>query len=277
VESVLRQTFRNFEIIIVDDGSTDIETLRILDDLVIKYPEITVIHQPNGHLANARNNGIVAAKGEYILPLDADDLLEPTILEKCVAVLDSDSSVGFAYVQARLFGDRDEIWVSQEYDFYDLLLGNNYIVATNLYRRQAWEQVGGYDESMREGYEDWEFLIRLGKIGWRGKFIPEPLFLYRKHGTSMIDWATDRHDRLVKYIREKHSDIYGEERVKVVLSLKQEIRELRARLLVKERELQENEWARKNPAHALCKSFRSKLEFALFHPLDFLKKYTKRR
>ena len=149
VDSVLRQTFKDVEIIIVDDGSTEKETLDILNILGGMYPAITIIHQSNGHLSNARNVGIRAAKGEYILPLDADDAIEPTMLERCVSVLDNCPSVGFAYTQVKLFGDRDEVWLSPEYNFYDLLQGN-YIVATNLFRKKAWEEVGGYDESMRE-------------------------------------------------------------------------------------------------------------------------------
>ena len=212
VESVLKQTFRDFEIIIVNDGSTDETTLKVLKKIKKNYPEITVIDQKNGGLANARNNGIKAARGEFILPLDADDTIEPTMLEKCHNEIIKDEKLGNVYTYVRFFGDENRIWEIPEYNFYELIWGN-YIVATNLFRKKAWEEVGGYDENMKNGYEDWEFLIRLGEHGWQGKLIKEPLFNYRKHGKSMIDDTNKKAESIIRGIREKNSKIYTDEKI----------------------------------------------------------------
>jgi glycosyltransferase involved in cell wall biosynthesis len=212
IKSVLMQTFRDLEIIIVNDGSTDGDTIKILDELKRKYAGIIFLDQKNGHLANARNNGVKASSGEFFLPLDADDKIDATMLEKCLNVIENDEKLGFIYTYTKLFGDNNEIIARAEYNFYDLLQ-MNYIVATSLIRKQAWEKIGGYDENMKNGYEDWEFYIRLGKNGWFGKLLKEPLFCYRKHGESMVDDAIKKHVLNFNYIKERHSDIYNEKKI----------------------------------------------------------------
>lgn len=207
VESVLAQTFRNYEIILVDDGSTDAETLQIFDSLKIKYPQIRTIHQPNGGPSNARNNGIRASRGEYFLPLDSDDTIDPRMLEKCLTVMSVDSKLGFAYTYTHFFGAVDFIWKNPGYNFYDLLWANQSTVCA-LVRKKAWEEAGGYDESKQNGYEDWEFWINLGKKGWYGKLIKEPLFNYRKKGESRVSKSELKHSGAVRYIRQKHSGLY---------------------------------------------------------------------
>ncbi|MDP1845264.1 MAG: glycosyltransferase family A protein [Candidatus Moranbacteria bacterium] len=208
VESVLAQTFRDYEIIIVDDGSTDQYTLDILDKIGKEHPEIKIVYQFNGHLSNARNNGIKASRGEFFLPLDADDIIEPTMLEKCYEMISSDPKLGFIYTYTHFFGTENSIWKNQEYNFYDLLWANHPTVCA-LVRKKAWEEAGGYDENMKDGYEDWEFWIRLGKLGWFGKVVKESLFNYRRHGESMLSGTELKHYEIIKYIRTKHKDIYA--------------------------------------------------------------------
>jgi glycosyltransferase involved in cell wall biosynthesis len=208
VASVLAQTFKDFEIIIVNDGSTDKDTLEILKKIENEYPEIIVIHQKNGHLANARNNGIKASSGEFFLPLDSDDAIESRMLEECYEKILQERLLGFIYTYVRFFGDINFVWKSQEYNFYDLLYTNHPTVC-GLVRKKAWEDVGGYDENMKSGYEDWEFWINLGEKGWYGKLIKKPLFKYRKHGKSMVLEARLKHDSIVEYIKNKHSELYS--------------------------------------------------------------------
>jgi len=209
VSSVLKQTFNSFEVIIVDDGSTDEEALRIFDEIEKKHSIIRVIHQKNGHLSNARNTGIGAARGEFFLPLDSDDTIEPTMIEKCYAEITKNPTLGFVYTYVRFFGDINFIWKNQEYNFYDLLHYNHPTVC-GLVRKRAWESVSGYDENMKSGYEDWNFWISLGEKGWYGKLIKEPLFNYRKHGKSMINDARKKHDQIMDYIRSRHQKLYSE-------------------------------------------------------------------
>lgn len=215
VDSVLSQTFKDFEIIIVNDGSTDAHTLDVLEKIHKEHPEITIVHQENGHLANARNNGVRIAKGEFFLPLDADDRVHSTMLQKCYDLICKDERLGFVYTKIQLFGDVNEAWESQEYDF-DALLDGNYIVATSLIRKKCWEEIGGYDESMKGGYEDWEFYIRLGIAKWYGKLIKEKLFYYRKHGVSMIDGAVEKHALNVQFIEDKYPDVYAQHQQRMI-------------------------------------------------------------
>ncbi len=210
VESVKVQTFKDFEVIIVDDGSTETETKKIFQEIPALYPEVKLVRQENKGIAAARNAGISVARGEFFLPLDADDTIEPAMLEKCFEVLRNDSKLGFAYAAVRYFGDFEAVWRPREYNFFDLLQANQ-LTATALVRKKAWEEAGGYDEEMRGGYEDWEFWINLGSRGWFGKLISEPLFNYRRHALSMTDDAREGHKKNFAYIKEKHSGLYAPE------------------------------------------------------------------
>jgi glycosyltransferase involved in cell wall biosynthesis len=215
VESVLKQTFRDFELIVVNDGSTDGQTLKILEDLKRDHKELIIWNQDNGGPANAKNSGIRISSGEYFLPLDADDKIHPEMLEKCLLQIENNGKTGFVYTYTKFFGNFDAVLVRQEYNFADLLR-RNYIVVSSLIRKKAWEDVGMYDENMKNGYEDWEFFIRLGKNGWFGKLIKEPLFFYREHGDSKNKEATRKHESNLSYIRKKHADIYGVERLGLI-------------------------------------------------------------
>ena len=218
IRSVLAQTFKNYEIIIIDDGSTDSHTIKTLDKIRKQHHQIKIIYQPNGHISNARNNGIKASKGEFVLPLDADDTLEPTMLEKCYDVISKESKLGFVYTYVNYFGNEDFVWKNQEYNFYDLLWANHPSVCS-LIRKKAWEEIGGFDEAMKDGYEDWEFWIRLGKHGWFGKVIREPLYNYRRHVQSMISNSILKHDSIVRYIRNTHRDLYEEKSLKHIKNI----------------------------------------------------------
>jgi glycosyltransferase involved in cell wall biosynthesis len=210
--SVKKQTFSDYEIIVVNDGSTDKETIMVLEQLREKYRDVLFIDQENGHLANARNTGIRVSQGKFFLPLDADDKIAPQMLAQCFAEIEKDDRLGFVYTYTQFFGDFTATLPRPQYDFYELLR-KNYIVASALIRKSAWQEIGGYDENMQSGYEDWEFYIRLGKSGWHGNLITKPLFCYRKHGASMISDATIKNDMNAKYIRTKHADVYTPEKL----------------------------------------------------------------
>lgn len=204
IASVQNSTYPNIEIIVINDGSTDEYTLQVLASLP---DEVKVIHQQNMGLPETRNNGFREAKGKYVLPLDADDLIAPSFLEIGVHLLERCPQYAFVYSEVQLFGNENHIWYTGEYNLYELLL-HNIIPATALLRRAAWERVGGYDVQMRRGYEDWELWIRLGLNGFYGKKIKKTLFFYRKHGPSMLAESKQYRGELTKYIRNKHKSVY---------------------------------------------------------------------
>lgn len=208
VESVVAQTCQDFEIIIVNDGSTD-NSAEVAQNLIAAYPRhrITLIDQQNsGHPAISRNRGIEQAAGKYILCLDADDTIAPTMLEECVRVLDSNPAVSIAYTdQLHVSHDGRRLVETQDYDFQSLLKAN-YIGTCSLFRRHAWEGVGGYKAI---GYEDWEFWIGCGEQGYFGKRIPKPLFHYRvgHAGVYSQDLKRDRQHRAQIILN--HASVYG--------------------------------------------------------------------
>ena len=146
VASVCAQSFVDLEIVIVDDGSPD-DTAEVAERLAAAYPNrrIRLLRQANQGLSASRNNGIAAAAGEYVLPLDADDLIAPTFVEDCVRVLDARTDVSIAYGTQRYFGELNEFPPMPEYDLA-LLTRRNLFPCTALVRRQAWTEVGGFDE-----------------------------------------------------------------------------------------------------------------------------------
>ena len=194
VASVVAQTFTDWEIIIVDDGSPD-DTAAVAQRLIAVYPDrcIRLIRQDNRGLAEARNVGIRAARAPYILPLDADDLIEPEMLAQTVTALDVHPDVGFVYTDVRRFGAENNILRTLPYSLERLRFENLMMPAT-LLRREAWEQVGGFRAfSPVQGYEDREFWVSLADAGWKGLHIPQPLLRYRRTEGSMLSQAR-RHD-----------------------------------------------------------------------------------
>ena len=182
IGSVLAQTFQDLEILVVDDGSTDPDTRRLLEGY--DRPKTRVLRGENRGLPGARNAGIRAAAGEYVCCLDADDVLEPALLEKSVAVLDARPEVTFVSHWLRTFGDETWDWTPVRCDFPALLDANTVNGAAPV-RRQALLDAGLFDETMQEGCEDWDLWITLVERGATGTILPEFLFRYRRRPDSM--------------------------------------------------------------------------------------------
>lgn len=202
VHSALKQTL-GAEIIIVDDGSDDAETISALAAFESEARARIIRHETNLGLPSARNSGIAAARGEYICCLDADDMIEPTYVEKCVALLKSDPSLGFVYSWVRSFGDTASVWRTRDFDIEAALFENQTSVSA-VFRRDDWMTCGGFDPSMRDGYEDWEFWLRLAQLGRRGKAIPEELLNHRRHGRTLLHEADEKRGQLMATIRGKN-------------------------------------------------------------------------
>ncbi len=172
------------EVIIVDDGSSDAETIRILKE--VAEAGYNVVSQPNGGLGAARNAGIRRAKGEFILPLDSDNRLRRVYLEQGVSLLKQNPSLGVIYADAEYFGEKTGRWQVQEFDLLSLIR-MNFIDACALYRKALWEGVGGYDEQMPwMGLEDWDFWLRVACHGGSFFHLPAVGFDYRVRSDSEI-------------------------------------------------------------------------------------------
>ena len=192
IESALNQTIK-CEVIVVNDGSPDNTS-----EVARKYP-VKLVEKENGGLSSARNAGIREATGEYILPLDADDKILPDFIEKC---LEADDDIVSTAQQE--FGDSNRLWNTQpEHPFHEMFKIANQINCCALYKKEMWEDLGGYDENMKLGYEDWDFWYRATKNGYTITVLREPLFLYRKHGRSMVDRVIEHHQEVKNYILSK--------------------------------------------------------------------------
>ena len=213
VDSVLQSDFKDYEIIIVNDGSTDPLTLRVFRDLDQRFSDnqtVTILQQENLGLSSARNAGIHRAAGEYILPLDADNKIRPHYLRKAVEVLDQNSDVGIVYAYANLFGEKKGVWTFPVFDARKLLI-ENFVEACSVFRKKIWEECNGYDPAMVIGYEDWDFWICAMEKGWKFHLIQEVLFDYRVRKNSMASGCNipENHRQVIKYICEKHRDTFA--------------------------------------------------------------------
>ncbi|MGL4395326.1 MAG: glycosyltransferase family 2 protein [Hyphomicrobium sp.] len=201
VDSALAQTLSDIDIVIVDNGSEDPLTIKVVDGYR-DTPRITVVRlTPNRGLPAARNAGIAAAKGEYICSLDADDYFEPTYLEKAVAALESDRSLGFVHSWVQVFGNERFVWQTRDF-VPDQAVLDNHTAVSGVFRRDDWEHAGKYEPSMHGGYDDWDFWTRLAILGRRGKVIREPLINHRKHGKNMTG---DAHAARAGWIAKMHT------------------------------------------------------------------------
>lgn len=210
IASVVAQTFSDWELIVVNDGSPD-ETSRVAREIIACHPErrIRLVEKANGGLADARNAGIKEARGKYILPLDADDRIHPEMLAKTVQMLDTQPEIGIAYTDMARFGAVCDVFTWREYDLAQLPFRNQ-LNCCSLFRREAWTAAGGYNPNMKLGYEDWDFWVGCGEKGFVGKHLPEPLFLYRIKEASMYTKAVEHHRELHAQIVMNHPGLYAE-------------------------------------------------------------------
>jgi glycosyltransferase involved in cell wall biosynthesis len=172
------------EVILVDDGSSDAETTRILDGAT--KAGYSVVSQPNRGPGAARNTGIQLAKGEFILPLDSDNRLREVYLNEGVSLLKKNRRVGVIYADAEYFGERSGRWYVPDFNLLSLIR-MNFIDNCALYRRKLWEELGGYDDKkFLMGVEDWDFWLRLADHGTTFVHLDRIGFDYRVRKDSLI-------------------------------------------------------------------------------------------
>jgi glycosyltransferase involved in cell wall biosynthesis/2-polyprenyl-3-methyl-5-hydroxy-6-metoxy-1,4-benzoquinol methylase len=202
LNSLRAQTFKNFEVIIVSDASSEQQSVDKLSRLDLRGLNATVLsHDQNRGPAAARNSGIAKAKGKYIVCLDSDDMLSPTYLEKCAVLLETDPMVDIATTDMHLFGVKDLDYRQKPYGAFEMLTINTVIVAA-MFSKAGWTAVGGYKSGI--GYEDWEFWVNLAENGFWGRLIPEVLFRYRTSISSKYVSDQDSHRDNLRLIRGAH-------------------------------------------------------------------------
>ena len=223
VHSLCCQTIRPKRIMIVDDGSTDEISVHILNELEadrnIPVP-LLVIRQSNNGVSAARNTGIRKTKAPLILVLDGDDNLEPSFIEEVSKLLCEDPSMIAASSWLHTFGVLDAI-VRPAGGNIAAFLSHNCCPATHIFRREAWQQCGGYDETMRSGFEDWDFFLNMlettpnTSIG----IVEKPLINYRTTPASSNIKSMEKRLGLMRYIVEKHITIYKEHITDAILDI----------------------------------------------------------
>ncbi len=208
IESVLAQTYQNFELIVIDDGSTDEYTRLLLDHW--PWPRAQVMRQANQGVATARNNAIAAASGSYVCCLDPDDRLRPTYFERAVDVLDADPAVGLVTGAMQLFDSNSRRLEFPTCRLPEMLVENR-AMEPSMFRRVAWEEAGGYCPTFTpSGIEDWDLWLGILERNYRAAMLAEVVMDYRILPDSMSSrmYTPDVWAQLVKVLVVRHAETY---------------------------------------------------------------------
>ncbi len=223
VQSLCSQTMLPEKIIIIDDGSTDEESLRILSDIEknreLQIP-VMIYYQENHGVSSARNTGIKKSQAPMLLILDGDDKLEPRYIECVSKLLRDNPAMVAASSWMRTFGVLDAV-VRPAGGRIIPFLSHNCCPATHILRRESYEQCGGYDESMRSGFEDWEFFLSMLETAPEARIgiVEDPLIRYRTAPVSANVKSMNKRLELMRYIIEKHSNSYRDHMTEALLDL----------------------------------------------------------
>lgn len=186
INSIQKQTVSNWEVVVVNDGSTD-RSGEIADQFAAQDERIRVVHQENKHVSDARNFGVKNARGRYVIPLDADDQLFPDALETLEHVLDNDRSVHVASGKIGIMeanGYRVSAWPAAV-DSEQQLQGHNQVPYSSLIRKSVWERIGGERRRIRDGTEDADLWARIFSYGYRPLLVDKPTLLYQVRAGSL--------------------------------------------------------------------------------------------
>lgn len=203
ISSVKRQTYTHFKITAVDNGSTD-GSYEILQE-EIGDKNIHIISNPKGP-ATARNLGIQMTGNPFILPLDADDVIEPRYLEKTIAAINR-TGAGFVSTGMTRFGDIND-YIPAKVRTYQEQLQSNQIPITSLIRRQAFKATPGYRANL-PGWEDWGLWLDILKQGWDMAIVDEPLFTYHCRTGGMNSYANEHREELREAMKLIHPEFRG--------------------------------------------------------------------
>lgn len=207
IQSVLESYYKDLEIIIVDDGSTD-DSRVIAEELTREFPNVHYLLQENSGPSVARNNGISQAHGQYILPLDADDLISADYIGEAVKVLNSRPDVKVVYAEAEKFGAVNKRWKLKPFSPVALAM-DNMIYVSAIFRKSDWARVGGYTEDAVLVREDWEYWIKLLKDGGEVVKLSFVGFYYRIHANSRRkSMSKAKKNAEIDYLNLHHPDFF---------------------------------------------------------------------
>jgi glycosyltransferase involved in cell wall biosynthesis len=209
LQSVLEQTYENWECIVVNDGSPD-NTDYIVKIWKEKDSRFKYLYKDNGGLSSARNAGISKANGEFILPLDADDKIASKYCELALQEFEKNQDLRVVYCEAEMFGLEKGILKLGNYSISDLAK-KNLIFCSAFFKKRDWGLVGGYDENMIYGLEDWEFWISILKNDGKVFKLDQVCFFYRIKENSMVkELKNERIKRMYDYMSNKHVAFFVE-------------------------------------------------------------------
>lgn len=244
LQSVMNQSYQEWECIIVDDGSLD-STSGIAKEWIVKDSRFKYSYKDNGGICSARNFGIIQAKGEFILALDADDKIANDYLQLAISEFQKDTTLKVVYSRAEKFGAESGIWYLPPFDISKLGL-YNMIFCSALYRKTDWARVGGYDVNMILGLEDWEFWIAVLKNGGTVAQLDYVGFYYRiKEKSRHKDLKISDKKELYNYLSVKHADFYVKHQGSFI-TLNSEMEKLKKMRIIK---------GRKKVLNLFCKTF----------------------
>ena len=211
IESAINQTYKNIEVVCINDGSTD-NSANIIQNYADKYSNIVFINEENNKgVIYCRNKAIDMASGEYILPLDADDKIDSTYIEKAVPILTNNPNIGIVYCDTQLFGTINEHLRLKEFNKNDIIY-ENCICNCALFRKSDFLKAGKYKSYMTEGNEDHDLWLSFMELGLGAYKIKETLFFYRKYNeTSRNDNAAEKLNSILKTLIKHHIDLYTNE------------------------------------------------------------------
>ena len=208
LECVQRIHYDNFECIVVDNNSTD-NSVAEIQKFIQNNDRFRLIRDDGNNISSARNKAIAVSSGEYILPLDSDDLIHPDYVREAVEILQNNPQIAVVTCDALLFGSKRGKWKLPEYNFNDFLIKVS-IHNTSMFRRAGYDKTNGYEPELRF-CEDWEFWINLLKRGGEVFKIRKNYFFYRKHKetTQRKYRSTDENKFVTRFIYEKHKELYA--------------------------------------------------------------------
>ena len=208
LQTVLEQTYANWECIIVNDGSPD-NTEEVALEWCGKDDRFKYLKKENGGLSDARNYGIKHSLGKYILPLDSDDKISKDYTKEAIELLEKDPAIKLVFCRAQLFGGDNEEWELLPYTYENLLFVRNCIYCSAVYKREDYNKTVGYNVNMIYGWEDYDFWISLLNKDDKVVKLDKIHFFYRTKDVSMRTLITkEKEDYLRLQIFKNHQELY---------------------------------------------------------------------